>query len=269
MRKRVRSRLVSYYVETVIPIPKGETVLTERLGYQGQWLNSESGTDTATERYGVREDDFIKLSLDGHLDDGETMIPALNVHEADRTESLVEGPIDFEPDPIPSHPITSIPLGEGGELDADEKIHTPDIPPVPLADLAEWQIEEWLKATPVNEVLDAIMESENPWDVSQRVLGAENSATGGEPRQDLLLGIATRLSDGEPQTPAPASTPESQASPAAETPQTPPALEGEPPTEAVLAYAKENMVDLTKVSGTGKNGRITMHDVAAYEKSLS
>jgi pyruvate/2-oxoglutarate dehydrogenase complex dihydrolipoamide acyltransferase (E2) component len=152
-----------------------------------------------------------------------------------------------------------------------------------VSQMADW-IEE---AQPTaDEIVEILMQSPagSREDVGNKLLAAEAEASGGDPRDDVVLGIAEALgrgsshgpegSEGVPGT-APQETTgggsEEGGTQEGETPepggdgdQTPAPAPKPDPTPAATALATAQGVDLDEVTGTGSGGRVVEADVKKY-----
>lgn len=253
MREQVAWRLVDIH-RPHVNVVNGAESLVETLVRNGVWLNSEDGTDTADEKFNVRQEDFDRLHTAGVFEsdrelpiEDESEGPLLNASE----HIDIAGNADGEENDV---------LTIGGK-----------ITPLQLDQLAEWQIIELVRSgTPVKDLLDQVDLSSDPAEAGRKLLLAENEVTGGEPRTDLVLGLAARLGSGEPSEPALESSQDLGGEDPAAPPLGEPQIQGEAPTAAVAAYLADHPdIDIDNIVGSGAGGRVTMRDVAEYEKSLS
>jgi pyruvate/2-oxoglutarate dehydrogenase complex dihydrolipoamide acyltransferase (E2) component len=244
-REQVVWRLVDIH-RPVTNISTGDEYLAETLVANGVWLNTDEGIDTPEEKFNVRQEDLDRLERIGA----------------------------FEPVPPPPE-VEPPPDNFGKEPDDPDAIELlGNISPIPLEDLADWQIEEFVKTHTTEDIIAEVGKASDKERLAQRVLKAENDITGGEQREDLVQGLADSLSRGVTENDG-ESSPDSGGGGTASGPPEPPEIQGEPPvdpadvevTEAVQKYATEHDIDLSQITGTGTGGRITMLDVSAWEKA--
>lgn len=238
----VKYRAAHFYKGFTDPIT-AEPRIGEKTVYYGQTLHTEDGDDTQTDVYGVPEAELNRLRKSGML---------MTSQEADAYEN-----------PPGENAVASEIVTESGAVIRG------DVEPPPFHEMAHWQIEDYLRTaepTP-DEILAHIKDTppEHQEEVAHKFLNAENVVTAGEPREELLPGVVALLGTAATETAGDSTTTKDDGG-QAETPP-PPGGSGAEPTEAAVALATENNVDLSKVTGTGSGGRVTQADVKQYLES--
>jgi pyruvate/2-oxoglutarate dehydrogenase complex dihydrolipoamide acyltransferase (E2) component len=132
-----------------------------------------------------------------------------------------------------------------------------------------------------DEILDIIRQTPEPSreNMANMFLAAEAEASGGEPRDDLIAGIAEEIglgsavgpegSEGVPGTEGQEETGDGSDEGGADGGSggegtTTPAAE---PTDSAKTLAEQEGIDLAQVTGTGRDGRVTQQDVQKFIQS--
>lgn len=293
MEKIVKGRLIHYYVSAEDPLT-GEPRKYERLAFHGQRLHTEDGTNTDSDIYGVPARELKRLEVtfpDVFFSDAE-----INAAKAGVSDDIMPGEsladeIRGDRRSSPTISVTDPDASGVSSLGGGGAWH-----PLTFGEMSQWQIEEYLRqAEPtVEEILDAVEAQPDQGAreaLLNKFLSAESAVTGGEPRDELVELAAARLGvaatgpgpddDGLPHTLA--DHPPNEPGPDGTGAAVPPGGSGEDPgaglengddghsvkeppvaTENAVKFAEENDVDLSEVTGTGSEGRITQPDVEKY-----
>lgn len=248
MRKQVAYLSAFFYRPGKDPITMDDRNF-EHAVFRGQFLNSEDGEDTPQEWFNVPEQEFRRLEV---AHPGIWADEAMQTEAAATTEAFVDG---------------------------DERVvMVGDTTPLKFSELQPWQLVEVMRQndfTP-SQVLDIIEQETDPAareQLARNFMSAENDLAAGDPREELAHGVAALLGSA-PTGPSGSegiegTAPESDedtggGSAGGEQGQSSSSPEA---TDAAVAYAKDQNVDLADVKGTGSGGRITKDDVEAYVKA--
>jgi pyruvate/2-oxoglutarate dehydrogenase complex dihydrolipoamide acyltransferase (E2) component len=158
---------------------------------------------------------------------------------------------------------------------ADEDEEGGALPPTPstptsFANMSVSEIADYITtAEPSADELLAILESApaaTREELGNKILAAEAEASGGDPRDDVIHGVAEALGrgsgvgpEGSEGVPGTEGSDEDPAGSSKESPGQTPA-----PTDAATALAASENVDLALITGTGTKGRVTEADVKKY-----
>lgn len=190
MEGLVKIRLTHFYVPVYDPIEQEDRVV-ERLVYHGQRVTTDAAPDGEAPDpntvYSVNEKEFrlresqgvffsdleMQMMADGVTDD---VLPQEGTfaHQGD-TRSTVVG----DPD------VSGVSTFGGGEVGH----------PLSLHEMAPWQVEEYLRRDDVTakDLIDAVQQDPT---IAHKILNAENVVSHGEPRPEVIQGIAGVLGIG-------------------------------------------------------------------------
>lgn len=253
-------------VERDNPFKPGEKRLVQRVLYHGGRVSTDADGDDPNVTYGLREYDELKLThLGAFFSEGEQA-----AFEAGATDDLSE-----EPDAA----RLGAPRGDSSLSPAFGRPAGDSTEAHPLS-FGEMTVEQFAAqiasdAMSVEDLLQAL--SENPHqEMATKILNAENMATGSEPREGLAEGIAEILGYRTGAAPegsegVEGTIPEGLESEGDKTEATQgngggDGGESEPnATDNAKEYAASKDIDLSKVTGTLDNGKISKTDVEKYE----
>lgn len=249
----VKFNTVSFLVEAPNIFDPGKTKLVPRIARHGQRVSTDTEGNDPNTIYGLREYDENKLLALGAF---------FSPHEVRAFEDGLTDETSTEQDAA----RLNVPRGDTGStprypaLGEDANIHGGEHPlafgETPVEKLGDWIMQNDI---PVNELLEIV---EGDPSLANKVLQAENLATGSEPREGLAQGIAAIL--GTATGPAPKGSEGVEGTAPDEGEGRDAAGASIDATGAAVELADQEGVDLAEVEGTGNSGRITKDDVESY-----